>query len=611
MSSAWIVPEVDKLQVAEVAGATGVPLPLAEMLVRRGFATAHDARAFLHPTRHDLHEPSLLLGMDAAVERLRRAILNSEPILIYGDYDVDGTTATVLLKTAIDRVTPSEQSLVRFHIPHRIREGYGMQTAVLAGAAEAGIRLVISVDTGIRAFAAAQEAKAQGMDLIVTDHHLPESAVPDAVAVINPNQPGCPYPYKDLCGAAVACKLAEALLLSVCDRPDGFKPITLEALDEKFLPSFMKLLAIATIADSMPLTGENRAIVTLGLEQLRRPVQHGLRALMQLSNFTIREGKVEGEFTARDVAFRIAPRINAAGRMDTASDVVQLFLTRDAQEGRMLAEKLHALNAERRESEATILREVEETLAAMQTDDPGLEKQGVVVVDGEGWHRGVIGILASRVLERTQRPALVIAHEDGVAHGSGRSIEGFHLLDAITAVQEMKEDADKAPVFDRFGGHAYAVGFALPSNRVEVLKRRLSQYARGRITSAMMSPDVVCDAELKIAEIDSALIAAVKRCEPFGNGNPEPTFVAWSLTLVEPVRVLKERHAKLKLQQEEGGTAIACLCWGREQSWPERLESMGVRQGSVVDVLFRLRENLHPDFGGPELEICDLRLKSS
>lgn len=605
--SEWIVPEVETAQVAEVASATGVPLPVAEMLVRRGFSTAHDARTFLHPTRNDLHEPSLLLGMDKAVERLRTAILQREPILIYGDYDVDGTTATVLLKTAIDRVTPGDDSLVRYHIPHRIREGYGMQTTVLAGASEAGVRLVISVDTGIRAFAAAQEAKAQGMDLIVTDHHLPEEGVPEAVAVINPNQPGCPYPYKDLCGAAVACKLAEALLLSVCDHPDGFKSITLEALDEKFLPSFMKLLAIATIADSMPLTGENRAIVTLGLEQLRRPVQHGLRALMQLSNFSIRDGVVEGEFTARDVAFRIAPRINAAGRMDTASDVVQLFLTRDAQQGRELAEKLHTLNAERREAEALILREVESTLAVMQTDDPDFEKQGVVVVDGESWHRGVIGILASRVLERTRRPALVIAHEDGIAHGSGRSIEGFHLLDAITAVQEMKEDDDREPVFDRFGGHAYAVGFALPSHRVPALKRRLARYSCERITTDMMSPDVVCDAELKIAEIDTTLITAFKRCEPFGNGNPEPLFLARNLTLVEPVRALKEKHAKLKLRQEPDGAVIAGLCWGREHSWPERLESLGITQGSAVDVLFRLRENLHPDFGGPELELCDLR----
>lgn len=609
--SKWIVPETDAAQVAEVAAATGVPLPIAEMLVRRGFATAHDARTFLHPTRNDLHEPSLLLGMDAAVERLRTAILQREPILIYGDYDVDGTTATVLLKTAIDRVTPGEESLVRYHIPHRIREGYGMQTNVLAGAAEAGVRLVISVDTGIRAFAAAQEAKAQGMDLIVTDHHLPEEGVPEAVAVINPNQPGCPYPYKDLCGAAVACKLGEALLLSVCDRPEGFKPITLEALDEKFLPSFMKLLAIATIADSMPLTGENRAIVTLGLEQLRRPVQHGLRSLMQLSNFSIRDGAVEGEFTARDVAFRIAPRINAAGRMDTASDVVQLFLTRDPQQGRELAEKLHALNTERREAEAVILREVESTLSTMQAEDPGFEQQGVVVVDGESWHRGVIGILASRVLERTRRPALVIAHEDGIAHGSGRSIEGFHLLDAITAVQNATDDEDAEPVFDRFGGHAYAVGFALPSHRMPALKRRLARYASGRITSEMMSPDVTCDAELKVAEIDTALIAAVKRCEPFGNGNPEPIFLSQRLTLVEPVRALKEKHARLKLRQETDGPAIACLCWGREHNWPERLEAMGVAQGSMVDVLFRLRENTHPDFGGPELELCDLRVTNS
>lgn len=602
MAPRWIVPETDPIQVADVASATGIPLPLARMLVHRGYTSGEEARAFLHPSSLQLHEPWLMLGMDAAVERLRRAILHREPLLIYGDYDVDGTTATVLLKTAIDRVSPHGESLVRFHIPHRIREGYGMQTSVLAGAAEAGIRLVVSVDTGIRAFAAAEEAKTQGMDLIVTDHHLPEDGgVPEAIAVLNPNQAGDRYPFKELCGAAVACKLAEALLLSVCDRPEGFKTITLDALDTKFMPSFLKLLAIATIADSMPLTGENRAIVSLGLEQLRRPVQHGLRALMQLSNFEVRNGVVEGDFSARDVAFRIAPRINAAGRMDTASDVVQLFLTRDAEEGRALAEKLHALNAERREAEAAILAEVESILAAMRSDDPDLDGHGVVVVDGDGWHRGVIGILASRVLERTRRPALVITHEDGHAHGSGRSIEGFHLLEAITAVHE------ESPIFDRFGGHAHAVGFAMPSVRVPELRGRLATYARGRITPEMMSPDVVCDARVTIAEVDAAFVAGVRRCEPFGNGNPEPTFLAEGLTVVEPVRALKERHAKLKLRQEENGPAIACLCWAREHAWPERLEKMGIGQGSVVDVLFRVRENNHPDFGGPEMELCEIR----
>jgi single-stranded-DNA-specific exonuclease len=603
----WVLPEVDPDVVAEIASACTLPLPVAAMLARRGIASAEEARHFLHPSLSQLYDPFLMLGMHEAVDRVLEAVLHREPILIYGDYDVDGTTATVLLKTAIDRISPKgAPSLVRFHIPHRILEGYGMQTSILAGAAEEGIRLVISVDTGIRAFAAAAEAQAQGMDLIVTDHHLPDdSGIPEAVAVLNPNQPGCPYPFKSICGAGVAFKLAHALLLSVAADPEDptFNPISREALDEKFLPSFLKLLAIATIADSVPLVGENRAIVSLGLEQLRRPNQAGLRALMQLSGFELENGSVTKSFNARDIAFRIAPRINAAGRMDTATDVVQLFLTRDAVEAQNLAEKLHTLNTDRREAEARILEEVEVQIAKLRETDADLESHGVVVLDGEGWHRGVVGILASRVVERTGRPALVLAHEDGQAHGSGRSVAGFHLLDAITFVD------NESAVFTRFGGHAFAVGFSLPSNVVPDLKLRLSAYSAPRLTPSVLAPTVLIDSDLRLSEIDGAFLAAVRKCEPFGNDNPEPTFSAFGVTILDPIKILKEKHAKLRVRQGDGGPSFAALCWSRADSWPERLHKLGITQGSKVDIAFRPRENTHPDFGSSiDLEVCDIRL---
>lgn len=611
MTTRWVLPEIDSSLVHAIASATELPIVLAEVLVRRGISSPEAAHAFLHPSMQQWLSPWLLHGMHAAVARLRQAVQRSEPILIYGDYDVDGTTATVLLKTAIDRITPAASSLVRYHIPHRIREGYGMQTNVLAGAAEAGVRLVISVDTGIRAFAAAEEAKAQGIDLIVTDHHLPDDAgVPEAIAVINPNQPDCTYPFKDLCGAAVACKLAHALLLSVCEDGTGFRAMNREALDGKFLPSFFKLLSVATIADSMPLLGENRAVVALGLEHLKKPNQPGLRSLMELSNFIMHQGIVEGALTARDVAFRIAPRINAAGRMDTASDVVQLFLTKDAAEARMLAEKLNLLNTTRRETEARILEEVEQMLAKMRVDDPDLTSHGVVVLDGEGWHRGVVGILASRVLERTGRPALVIAHEEGHAHGSGRSIPGFHLLDAITAAHEDMDDTlEPGPVFDRFGGHAFAVGFALASPRVETLRRRLRAYSASRITEEMMTPEILCDAELSLSDIGPELLQALELCQPFGHSNEEPLLIARTATIIEPIRKLKERHAKIRIRQNDG-PAFSVVCWARQEAWPDKLASLGIQQNSVVDLVFYLRENKHPDFGGPELELRDIRLSA-
>ena len=394
------------------------------MLVCRGYDNVDSARAFLHPTLDQLHDPYRMLGMAAAVARLRAALATGEPVLIYGDYDVDGTVATVLLKTAAERAAAAMGVVadIRYHIPHRIREGYGMQDERIAAAAAEGIRLVISVDTGIRAFAAAEEARRVGLDLIVTDHHLPDgTGVPHAVAVLNPNQSGCTYPCKELCGAGVAFKLAQALL-EVTAKDDEDRA----ALRGKTLPSFLKLLALATIADSVPLTGENRIIASIGLRELRRPSQAGLRALMELAQIDTTRA-----ISAMDVGFRLAPRINAAGRMDVANDVVEMFLSKDADHAATLAAKLHRLNDERRATEAEALRAIEAQIAALAASDAGLPACVVLddgpaaAEDGGSWHRGVIGILASRVVERAGKPALVLTHEDGQAYGSGAIGEGI------------------------------------------------------------------------------------------------------------------------------------------------------------------------------------------
>src|SRR6185312_9592736 len=303
-----------------------------------------------------------------------------------------GTTATVLLKTAIERITPKDRpARVSNHVPHRLREGYGMQTNVLGDAAGAGIRLVISVDTGIRALAAAAEAKTLGMDLIVTDHHLPDGAkgVPEAVAVLNPAQEECGYPFKELCGAAVAFKLAHALLRAAAETAEEQTK-----LRERMVPSLLKLVAIATIADSVPLVGENRVIAALGLRELRNPVQPGLRALMEVARIP-----PDRSPTATEVGFRIGPRINAAGRMDIASDVVELFLTREQARAKELAEKLDRLNEERRATEAKALEAIDEQLKQMRGEDDEFPPE-CLVLDDVDWHRGVLGILASRVVER-------------------------------------------------------------------------------------------------------------------------------------------------------------------------------------------------------------------
>ena len=346
-----------------------------------------------------------MLGMAAAVDRLERAIAAHEPILLYGDYDVDGTVAVVLLKTAIEMLGGE----ARFHVPHRLREGYGMQSSVLETAHADGVRVVVTVDTGMRAFAEAETARRLGLDLIVTDHHLPAAgdALPAALAILNPNQPGCAYPEKSLCGAAIALKLAQALL----ERREPARA------REKTLPSFLKMAAIATIADAVPLRGENRTIAAIGLRELRRPMGAGLRALFAAAALD----PAAKQLTGFDVAFRLAPRINAAGRMDVASEVVELFSTRDSHRAAELATKFERLNRERRDVEAAALTTIEARLAA----DSEIAADRLLVIDGDGWHRGVIGILASRVVERTAKPAIVISIEDGIAHGSGRSVDGF------------------------------------------------------------------------------------------------------------------------------------------------------------------------------------------
>jgi single-stranded-DNA-specific exonuclease len=598
----WSALPTDEITAISLAERLRCPAAVARLLVSRGMADATAAAIFFTPSLDQLIDPLQMLGMAEAVARIQLAVRLAEPILIYGDYDVDGTIATVLLKTAIERIAPKESpARVTWHVPHRIREGYGMQANILGRAAEEGVRLVISVDTGIRAFAAAEEAKLLGLDLIVTDHHLPNEAggVPEALAVLNPAQEGCPYPFKQLCGAGVAFKLAHALLAAATETPE--QQIRLQQV---ILPSFLKLLAIATIADSVPLLGENRTIASLGLRELRNPVQPGLRALMDIAKLPL-----DCIPSAMDVGFRLAPRINAAGRMDVADDVIELFLTRDAARAQQLAEKLDQLNQDRRATEAEALAAIEDKLERLRALE-GQFPAECIILDDPSWHRGVLGILASRVVDRTGRPALILMHEDGQAHGSGRSIKGFHLLNALTAV-----DTDKnGSIFSRFGGHAHAVGFSLPSQHLELLHERMKTFAGTALTLDVLCPELQCDVELTLAEITPALWEWIERCGPFGNGHVEPTFLTRRVMLAAPVRIIKERHICLDVIEGENLPRWSALGWTRASQitdWPARCNKLELRQGSCIDIIYRITENKHPQFGGLQLELIDLQASES
>ncbi len=563
---------------------------LADLLVGRGIDEPEAAARFLSPALADLHDPLRMSGMKTALDRLEAALERKEKVLIYGDYDVDGTTAIVILKTAIELCGGAAE----FHVPHRIREGYGMRDEVIERAAADGVRLIISVDTGIRAFAAAETVRRIGIDLIVTDHHLPGTdGVPQALAVVNPNQEGCDYPCKHLCGAGVAFKLAQGLMQRRLDAKD----------QSRLLMSFMKVVAIATIADAVPLLGENRVFAKLGLQGLRRPVNVGLKALLEVAK--LGDGRA---LTATEVAFRVAPRLNAAGRMDAARDVVELFNEKDVGRARQIAGRLDQLNAERQEEERRIMDGIERRLA----EEPALREAYCVVLDGEGWHRGVIGITASRVVERHGRPTLVISREGDEAYGSGRSIPAFHLLHAIESCPEL---------FSRYGGHAHAVGFALPSSNVEKLRAHLDGYARARLTPADFEPLLELDRELPLGEVTPELNQALVLLEPFGMENREPVFAARAVRLMAPPQAVKDKHVRLRvgpglrpvLAGQSPATTQASSSWRdnvvfKAMGWglKESCDRLQLLAGDRLDIAYSLGMNDHPEFGGLELTLRDV-----
>ncbi|HTS64596.1 MAG TPA: single-stranded-DNA-specific exonuclease RecJ [Candidatus Acidoferrales bacterium] len=551
-SARWLLPEPDPAGAAALAGELHLSTLAAKVLVHRGLSEPAAARRFLNPAFEDLHDPLALRDMAAAVERLARAIRNRERILIYGDYDVDGTTSVVLLTKAIELAGGAAS----YHVPHRLKDGYGMRSEVVEAASEQGVKLIVSVDTGIRAAEVVRRAAGLGMDVIVTDHHLPEEELPPALAVLNPNRPDCGYPEKNLCGAGVALKLIQGLLPAMGWTPDRVRRVA---------ESFLKIAAIATVADVVPLTGENRVIVAHGLRGLGAVRNPGLRALLDVAGFT--NGNVP---SARQVAFQIAPRMNAAGRMDTARAVVELFLTSDLERARELARQLHEQNTTRQQVEAEI-REICEQIAVA-------DEECALVYYAEDWHRGVLGIVASRLVERLHRPVFVLSRnpEDGLAQGSGRSIPGFHLLDALESM---------AGLFVRFGGHQHAAGVTLDAARVPEFRERFNACAASKLAPEDLMRRVEIDAVMELREISERAIEEVFALAPFGHGNPPPMFAALSVELAGPPVVWKEKHLRLIVRQ--GGRTLSLKAWNFAARAAE------LPAGGRVDIAFQLEEDAY------------------
>ena len=522
--------------------ATGLPPLLAKILVARGLGDPACAERFLRPSLAHLYNPFDLKGMDEAVVRIEQALKNDEAIWIYGDYDVDGITATAILLLTLRELGKEAE----YYIPHRLSEGYGLHMEAIEQLAQEGARLIITVDCGVTAVREAALARELGMDLIVTDHHEPGPELPPAVAVINPKQPGCAYPFKGLSGAGVAFKLAHALLKRL--HPE-------EAGAREFLKSLLDLAALGTVADIVPLMDENRAIVTHGLSLLRLCKRTGLMHLME------RAALSPSQLDATAISFVIAPRLNAAGRTEHAMFGVELLMTDDNQRARELARQLEGFNENRRDIEQST---VEEALVLLETggEDP------VIVVSQEGWHQGVIGIVASRLLGQFYRPTIVIGMADGaVAKGSGRSIPGFDLLEALKACGEH---------LLQFGGHKMAAGLAIDPERIDAFRLAINEYARRVLPAEMMHPLVSIDADATPADLTAEVIGRLGELAPFGPENPKPVLALEGYRLIEEPRVLRGRHLKLHCASPDG-RPLAALGWGMAG----RLDELAGRRGAL------------------------------
>jgi single-stranded-DNA-specific exonuclease len=549
----------------------GVSPVTARLLCIRGLGAPDDARRFLSPRIDDLYDPFRLAGMSIAVDRILRAITSKDRIAIHGDYDVDGVTSTVILRRALELLGGD---VVHF-IPERFRDGYGLQPASIDRLQQDGVRLIISVDCGIRADEAATRARELGIDLIITDHHEPGAELPHALAVINPKRHDCTYPDKNLAGVGVALKLVQALCTCTGHA--------------NWLPAFVKVAAIGTLADVVPLTGENRIIAKVGLGMLSKgPHKVGLRALLDVCGLSGRE------IDSYHIGFVVAPRVNAAGRMSTPDIAARLLLAADeamGQEARALAEQLDAENLRRQQEEAEIVAKARNIVET----DLEVGSRTVIVVAGEGWHRGVIGIVASKLVDAFHRPAIVISTDGDVAHGSCRSIPSFNMLAALESC---------AALISKFGGHKQAAGLTLETSRIRDLRTRINDFADVCLTPDDLRPRLWIDGALTFRSINEQVVTELSTLAPFGAGNPCPIFRTSRVEIVDGPRRLKERHLKMAFKQD--GRILRGVAWRASER-----ESFVTEHRAAIDLAFSLENDLYNGERYLQLSVADFRVPES
>jgi single-stranded-DNA-specific exonuclease len=561
----WNILPVDNNKLSHLHETLGINKTICAILVQRGIDTFEEAKNYFRPRLDMLHSPWLMKDMRKAVDRIDQAIVAHEKILIFGDYDVDGTTSVASVYQFICGIY--DPALVDFYIPHRYREGYGVSKAGIDHAAANGFTLIICLDCGIKSTELIGYAKTLGIDFIVCDHHLPGKILPDAVAILNPKQEDCNYPYKELCGCGVGFKLMAALA-------ENYN------IGEEHYHCYLDLVATAIAADIVPMTGENRVLAYFGLKKINEAPAPGIKALIHL-------GGIQKKLSITNVVFVIAPRVNAAGRMDDARKAVQLFIEKDAHKAMEFAEMLHSDNSERKLADSSI---TEEALAMINADENLINRKSSVVFK-ESWHKGVVGIVASRLIEHYYRPTVVLTRSGDIVAGSARSVNGFNLYEAIYECREH---------LLAYGGHFAAAGLSLLPENVEAFSKRFNEVVSASIEDRLLIPEITIDAEIIFPEIKQTLHDILTQMEPFGPENMRPVFIARNVTDTGYSKILKELHVRFVVKQHN----VVLTGIGFNMSHKFHLMQLN----KPLDMVFTIDENEWNGEKTLQLKVTDIRL---
>jgi single-stranded-DNA-specific exonuclease len=564
MEKRWKIKSADEEKVQWLAKALKVHPLISRILVARGIESFKAAKTFFRPELSQLHDPWLMKDMDRAVKRILQAIDQQEKILVFGDYDVDGTSSVALLYQFL--LTIYEPLKVDFYIPHRQREGYGVSKAGIDFAKANTFGLIISVDCGIKSVDLVEYARKSGIEFIICDHHLPDSRLPAAIAILNPKQTGCAYPYKELCGCGVAFKLISALCQAL-------------SIPEENCLIYLDLVAIAISADIVPMTGENRVLCFLGLKKINENPNYGIRALMTLSG-------VETPASITSLVFTIAPRVNAAGRMDDARKAVQMFVAGNYEEALSYARLLHADNTDRRETDSSI---TDEALALIDSDEHMRNRKSTVLYQSH-WHKGVVGIVASRLIEKYYRPTIVLTRSGEFASGSARSVPGFNLYEALHACREYLLG---------YGGHFAAAGMTLATENIELFSQKFENVVSETIEARFLIPELEVDAIARFRELDFQIFRIIEQMEPFGPENYKPVLVSRCVEETGYSKLLKEKHLRLFLRQDD--LIISGIAFNMVDKWPL------VQAGQPLDLAYTLGVNEWNGERNLQLKILDIR----